>query len=268
MIALAVPGAFAAGLLSLTSCTSLPRPGDAGGGPASVSAGPDASALVAASARQAGDPWRNASRVVAAFSGRWSGAVEALQPVLVDSGFRKSSVETYDTRSGAVIQVHSGPAGTKLVERTADGVTVRRNGRAERKRGDLAAAALVADAYRLFVFRASWLAARGGDFQLLGRRRLAGEECWLVQAMVEPGFGFSERDWVIAWIGAETMRTHRVQLTLFGLESTAGADVDVTFSDWIDGPRGGEWPASYVERVRRPFDIMAHAWRLQSLRVN
>ena len=77
----------------------------------------------------------------------------------------------------------------------------------------------------------------------------------------------SEADGVIAWIGDETQRLHRVQLTLLGLESTAGADVDVTFSDFQAGPYGTEWPREFDERIRRPFDVPAHRWRMTGLKL-
>jgi hypothetical protein len=75
----------------------------------------------------------------------------------------------------------------------------------------------------------------------------------------------SEADGVIAWIGNQTKRLHRVQLTLNGLESTAGADVDVTFGNFRPGPEETEWPHHFVERIRRPINAKAHEWKLTTI---
>ncbi len=252
-------------LTGLVSCTTLPRPGAERVPPQQA---PDGEQLITSSARESGSAWQQARKVKVHFTGNWAGPVVRLQPVLTDVEFRKSSVETYSPQSGQVIQIHNGPGGTKKVVRTPQSISVKFNGEPADDPEQLAAAALVVDAYQLFTFGASWLFDRGSNFQVIGQRKLNGESCWLVQAEVVPGFGLSERDWVIAWIGEQSLRTHRVQLTLNGLESTAGADVDVTFNDWQRGPQGTLWPTSYVERVRRPFDILAHTWQMAKVEVD
>jgi len=251
-------------LAAISSCSVLPRPG---AGHEVVGEAPSGRALVEASAEAAGDAWRRTERVEMRLSGRWQPIVEKLQPGLVDSGFRKTSVEVYEPRKGRTSQRHEGPLGTKVVRRENGKVELRFNGVVEEDAEKRASAALVADAYGLFGFGASWLAARGSDFRVIGVREFAGERCWMVEAVVRPGFGEAAQDWVIAWIGQESKRTHRVQLTLFGLESTAMADVDVVFSDFQAGPMGTWWAGRYVERVQRPILTKAHEWELEGLKV-
>lgn len=258
-------GRLAAGIFSLllASCSVLPRPGAELDGDQPERA----EALVREAAAAAGDAWRRTERVEMRLSGEWRRVVEKLQPGLVDSGFRKESVEIYEPKKGRVTQTHEGPLGTKEVRRSGREVVVLFNGVEETDAEKRASAALVADAYGLFGFGASWLAEKGDDFEVVGERRFAGEECVLVQAVARPGFGESEEDWVIAWIGRGSKRLHRVQMTLFGLESTAMADVDVVFSEWCAGPKGTQWAGRYVEHVQRPILTKAHEWVMEELRV-
>ena len=249
----------------LSSCSGLPQPGPDLKGRMDLAV--DGKALLTEAAQAAGDPWRRCERVEMQLSGEWCDLVERLQPGLVDSGFRKRSTEVYEPGLGRVTQRHTGPLGTKEVTRSGRNIAVRVNGAVVEDTEKTASAALVADAYALFGFGASWLVAKGSHFQVIDKKRLAEESCWLVSMEIKPGFGESERDWVIAWIGSETRRLHRVQMTLFGLESTAGADVDVVFNDWLSGPHGTQWAGHYVEYVQRPILTKAHEWRLESIKV-
>jgi hypothetical protein len=251
-------------MVTLGACSSLPKPGS---GLVEVRGLGDGAEWVRRAAEVEGDAWRRAKRVEMRFSGEWRRIVERLQPGLVDTGFRKRSVEVYEPGLGRVRQTHVGPMGTKVVKRTGREVEVVYNGVREKDEVKRASAALVADAYCLFGFGASWLQERGRDFRVVGRRSVAGEDCVLVEAVVRPGFGESKEDWVIAWIGEETRRVHRVQLTLFGLESTAMADVDVVRSRFRAGPKGTEWAGCYVEHVQRPLLVKAHEWVLEGIEV-
>jgi hypothetical protein len=58
-----------------------------------------------------------------------------------------------------------------------------------------------------------------------------------------------------------------VRLTLNGLASTAGAEVDVTFGEFRE-VGGVVWPTDFVERIRSPFDLFAHRWTMDGLRLN
>lgn len=251
-------------MLILGACSSLPKPGS---GLKEVSGLGEGNEWVKRAAEVEGDPWSRARRVEMRLSGEWQRIVERLQPGLVDTGFRKRSVEVFEPKLGRVVQTHEGPMGTKVVKRTGRDVEMFYNGEREKDGVKRASAALVADAYCLFGFGASWMKEKGEDFRVVGKRSFAGEKCVLVEAVVRPGFGESKEDWVIAWIGEETKRVHRVQLTLFGLESTAMADVDVVRSAFRAGPKGTEWAAHYVEHAQRPLLVKAHEWVLNGIEV-
>jgi hypothetical protein len=252
--------------LLLCQCSSLPRPGSAHGTLASSAVAGD---ILRQAASQDGNRWRNASKVAVTFEGTWSHIAAKIQPTLTDPGYRILSTEIYETKTGRVTQVHQGPLGTKSVtDDPRTGTRVTRNGTPDKDAESIAAAAMVTDCYRLFLFGASWLVENGSDFRFLGQRRVDGTSCYLVSCVVAPGFGRSDLDHVIAWIGKDTGRLHRVQLSINGLASTRGADVDVTFRDFLTTARHGTWPLSFVETVRRPFPFQAHAWNITSLAVD
>lgn len=248
----------------LASCSSLPVPGpDTAGAPTE-----EARRILNQSAAAHGDPWRKYRLVEVGYTGEWSPIAERLQPVLTDSGFRKSSVETYQPAAGKVRQVHSGPSGTKTVDRLRPGIKVAFNGTSSTDREVLDSAALVADAYTAFLFGPSWLSRNGKDFKLIGGRMLDGERCELVAGRLSPGFGSSSEDHFIVWISRETSLMRRFQFTLNGLDATRGADVDVTFSDFKKTADGSVWPENFVEYIQRPLLAKAHEWRMTSLRLD
>lgn len=220
------------------------------------------------SAAANGDAWKRNREIQVGYDGEWAPLAVRLQPALTDSGFRKSSVETYKPVTGSVRQVHTGPKGTKTVERRRPEIRVAFNGAASTEREAMDSAALVADAYTAFLFGSSWLSRKGADFRLLGERELGGETCHLIAGRLSPGFGVSGEDHFIAWIGRESLLMQRFQFTLNGLDSTRGADVDVTFSDFRKASDGSVWPGHFLERVQRPVPIKAHEWRMTSLRLD
>lgn len=249
----------------LASCSSLPVPGSA----RSTSHGEAAArAVLEQSADTHGRAWRNIRLVEVGYDGEWTRLVKTLQPVLVDAGFRKASLERYDTRSGRVWQAHTGPAGRKEVIRRRPEVTVSFNGQAGTDKEALDSAALVADAYTIFLFGPSWLLEHGRELTLLPGRVLDDEPCRLVQGRLAPGIGNSPGDYFIAWVGTRTGILRRYQFTMNGLASTTGADVDVTFSDHWRSSEGFLWPGRFVEHVQRPVFTKAHEWRLTSLRLD
>ena len=245
----------------LASCSTLPRPG---ADPGLAVAG-DAKALLRKSARAHGDPWRNYQRVEVAYAGEWSAIATRLQPVLTDPDFRKDSVETYQPRRAAVLQLHRGPGGTKEVRREGRKIAVSYNGSPSADSEVLDSAALVADAYTVFLFGPSWLAEHGRDLRLMGERELDGKRCQLVAGRIAPGFGAAEEDHFIAWIEPESHLLKRFQFSLNGLESTRGADVDVVFSDFRLAADGSIWASRFIERIQRPLRAKAHEWRMTSL---
>ncbi|MEM1085346.1 MAG: hypothetical protein AAGI48_14635 [Verrucomicrobiota bacterium] len=250
--------------LILASCSTLPNPSQ-------TSDGGDRDRAIATlkqSADTHGYRWRSQQKVEVAYDGEWTGLATRIQPVLTDTGFRKSSVETYLPASNRVTQTHQGPEGTKQVTRTPGKVRVSYNGKAEDDPEQLAASALVADAYTAFLFGPSWLLAKGGEFDQLEARKFDGRTCELVSGVLRPGFGRSESDRFIAWIDRETLLMRRLQFTLNGLESTQGADVDVVFSEMVKTADGSVWPTHFLEKVHRPFLFKAHEWRMTGLKTN
>jgi len=246
------------------SCTTLPNPYEI----TASKTDPKAAAVLEQSAATHGDPWKRYKRVEVSFDGEWSALATRIQPAITDPSFRKSSVETYRTGRKSVSQTHTGPAGTKTVKRNGSAISVTYNGTPTDDPEKLDAAALVADAYTIFVFGSSWLAENGTAFQLLPGQAINGEACQLVSGSLKPGFGRSPEDNFIAWISKDTGYLRRFQFTLNGLESTKGADVDVTFSEMRKAPGGSVWPTRFIERVQRPVNIKAHEWRTTTLSVD
>jgi hypothetical protein len=228
----------------------------------------DAAAILSGSSKASGNVWKRYREVQVTYSGEWTTIAAKIQPVLVDRDFRQKSVETYDTRSGNVEQFHFGPGGTKVVRRAHSAVDVIYNGNTGAGSEAKAAAALVADAYTMFTFGASWLAEKAEDLEVVGIKKLADEQCFLIQGRVEPGFGFSGSDSFIAWIGSESRLLRRVQFTIEGLESTQGADVSVDFSGFEKAADGSIWPTHFLERVQRPIPVKAHEWNMQLLKAD
>lgn len=190
---------------------------------------PTAYAILKKSAASQGNPWQRYDRVEISFDGEWGRLATKIQPVLTDPDFRKSSVEIYLPKSGKVFQTHTGPSGIKTVARSGGKVSVSYNGNAFQTAETLDAAALVVDAYTLFVFGSSKLVESATCLQLLPSEAMNGEVCHLVSGALKPGLGNSPKDRFIAWISKDTGYLLRLQFTLNGLESTQGADVDVPF---------------------------------------
>lgn len=250
----------------LAACTSLPNPDSPSG---KVSG--EAVKLLEKSAAKAGKPWRSLEKVEVAFTGEWTKIVQKMQPELVNAAYRKSSREVYFPRLSRVEQTHTGPRGIKSVVRTPGKIEVGFSEYRTATEVEKDAAALVADAYTMFVFGADYLLSRGHDWRLwlsMQRQEIEGDPCSLVFGTLKPGVGRSGQDKVIAWISQRDHRLRRVQFTLNGLESTAGADVDVTFSDFQPGPNGTEWPRHFLETVRRPLTLKAHEWRMTELKMS
>ncbi len=254
----------AAAAAFLASCSSLPVPGEATANAPSQKA----RHIMERSAAATGNAWKRYRETQVEYNGDWAPLAARLQPVLTDSGFRKSSVESYKPATGSVRQIHTGPKGIKTVERRGPEIRVAFNGESSNEREVLDAAALVADAYTAFLFGPSWLASRGAGFRFLGERELGGETCQLIAGSLSPGFGASGEDHFIAWIGRESSLMRRFQFTLNGLDSTRGADVDVTFSNFRKAPDGSLWPGHFLERIQRPIPAKAHEWRMTSLRLD
>jgi hypothetical protein len=200
------------------------------------------------------------------YDGRWRNLVKVLQPAIVDPGYRQQSEEKLDLATASIVQVHSGPDGTKLVARTEDDVSVFYDDTETNDATTRAAAALVADAYTMFLAGPSFFRQRGAELTLLEPETRDGESYQRIHATLEPGFGFSERDEAVLWIHEESGYLSLVHFTIDGLASTRGASVDVAF-DAHKEIDGYVWPTEFYERVRAPLRIGAHSWEVVSLEV-
>ncbi len=215
------------------------------------------------------------------YAGHWRRLVGLIQPVLVDAGFRGGSEERLLLREGIIAQSHSGPKGSKqvvVVDAAQDGGRARVwfNGDEAYDKDRLDAAALVADAYALFLLGPLLLAVNASPHREI-RAALAGtagiregertHPCDVLNLNIRPGLGNSESDQLALYIDRETRLMRRVRMTLNGLESTQGALVDIDTS----GHRylhGIHWPTAFHERLLRPAPLDVHLWRLTGLDID
>ncbi len=253
---------FLLALALLPACSSLPVPGSA---PVTADSAA-ARRLLDRSAVASGDPWGILRKVEVAYAGKWSGIAAKVQPVVVDERFRRSSVEAYLPRSSRVSQVHTGPGGTKQVLRAPGSIEVRYSGVRNSDPDVNDAAALVADAYTVFLFGPSYLRTRANGLGIVASRTVGGEVCDGVQGILRPGLGRSGMDRFIVWIGRDSRLMRQFQFSTDGLASTRGADVEVTFSEHWKATDGAVWPRHFVERIVRPIPVQAHDWRMVSLK--
>jgi hypothetical protein len=201
------------------------------------------------------------------YDGRWASIGPRFQPVLADTTFRRSSEERLVVGQRIHAQDHSGPAGRKLVVRSPGRVSVAYNGALSEDAEVKRAAALVADAYTLFLLGPLYFDRPGVTLASHGEAIVDKAVCDEVLAVLRPGFGEAREDRVILSIDRASKQLRRLRMTLNGLESTRGAEVDVTFRDFrrIGGIL---WPTDFDERIRVPFDLHAHHWRILGLELN
>lgn len=191
--------------------------------------------------------------------GQWYQAIQRIQPIVSDAGFRVTSEERYRPRDGLYSVHHQGPLGSKQVVRTPDGIAVYYNGKRETDPVKIRATAMTNDAFRMFHFGPSFLKARATAMVRIADQREAGRNYRRLLATVQPGFGEAAQDQVVLWIDAQTSRLFRAHMTLNGFETTQGAHVDTTFLEYRKvGPF--LLPARFHERVRGPLRIDAHDW--------
>ena len=217
-----------------------------------------------------------------AYSGTWRPIIDRLQPALVDAGFRGGSEERLLPGAGLVAQTHHGPHGIKHVVReaapnTAGSVRVWFNDAETTAADPCAAAALVVDGYSLFLLGPLWLAARAADdpdalrMEVGGRVRLVSgrvrHDCDVLRIRMTPGIGFAAADQLDLCIDVERRLMRRIRFSLDGLESTRGAIAEVDTFDHVE-LHGIQWPTGFYERLRRPFPLPVHDWRLTGLDVN
>ena len=267
-----LPAIVLLALMSLGCASQLPQWQELSTAPGARQ--PEAVELLSAAVQaHGGDAFGELTDVSVQYQGDWGRLVPKLQPVLSDVDFRRRSEELYWPQIGRVTQLHDGPGGAKTVVRLPDEVEVTyspvgsgsaiRDGSEE----EHLASALVADAYTLFLFGPSFVEHRAESLALLEPAEMDGQTYPRILARLRPGFGMSAEDRVALWFDPNTSRLFRVHFTIDGLESTQGAEVDVTF----DGYRevgGYWWPTRFHERVLAPIRAFAHRWETVDLRVN
>jgi len=169
-----------------------------------ASSTPDAQALLAASAAAHGlAVLRTVIDVNVSYAGVWPPLVGLVQPDLVDAGFRGSSQERLLLPGRLVAQSYTGPKGHKeVVRQTVTGqqgwVRVWLNGVEASETNRLAAAALVADGYSLFLLGPMLLAPELGVgrslvMELAPPERITvfqhDHDCDVLRVRMRPGLG-------------------------------------------------------------------------------
>jgi hypothetical protein len=229
---------------------------------------PEARALVLASQKAHGSAdFAKVNDLSVRYEGKWAAIGPRFQPMLVDSKFRGGSEERLILAPRIIAQSHTGPGGIKKLLRQPDQIAIIYNGTLSKDTEAHQAAALVADAYALFLLGPFYFQQRGTVFAMNGTSVVDHAHCDDVLAILRPGLGMAEEDRVVLSIDRGSKLLRRVRLTLNGLDSTRGAEVDVTFRD-LKTIGGVLWPTDFDERVRSPFKLHAHHWNLRGLEIN
>lgn len=213
-----------------------------------------------------GDLREVASEVRLSLTGEWSTAITKIQPLVTDFEYRIDAKEIHwiDDRRSEV--VWSGPAGEKTIIWDKDNLKVYYDDVESTEEDVLKSTAMTSNAFQLFHLGPSFLAWNAQAPKRLSDEVINGKSYYRLHFILEPGFGFSEKDEVIAYVDPQTMQLYRVWLTLEGFKTTKGATVDVTFLDYYNRS-GVVLPAKLDERVRAPLSIHAHAWEITELEI-
>lgn len=252
-------------LLLLGGCMSrgIPQPGASGEQPA-------ARAILQKSAEAHGlAAFRQIDDISVGYAGEWYGLVSKLQPTLIDADFRQGSQERIIFKEGPLLsQRHLGARGSKQVIRRSGDVQVFYNDAPADDRDVLAAAALVADGYRMFLTGPFYFLAGNLSLDMGESEEVEGRPCTTLVAVRRPGHGLSAEDRYLLFIDAENHLLRRIRFTMDGLESTQGAIAEVDFFDHRQ-IAGVTWPTRFYERLRKPIPgLPVHDWRLIGLDVN
>lgn len=239
--------------------------------------GPRAAALMQRSAEVHGlAAYRRMQDINIAYDGQWGLLIDRIQPLVVAKPWRGRSQERLMPAAGINAQSYTGSAGHKFVHwqrNPADGSTapgsiaVWFNGQRSEDPGVLAASALVAEAYKLFLLGPLWLVDRKLTMRVHSTERVDGHYCDVVDVWLRPGLGQDLLDRVQVCISRDDGITRRVRFTLEGFEATKGA---VAVVDTFEHQRrfGVLWPMRSHEDVVHPLRLPAHDWRITGLDVN
>lgn len=203
------------------------------------------------------------------YAGEWYELANRVQATLVDPEFRQGSQERMLLKEPVIIsQRHSGPLGSKQVVRTQNGVQVYYNDVPASNPDVLAAAALVADGYRLFLTGPFYFLDGNLSLETAASEDVEGRSCFTLVAVRRPGHGLSAEDRYQLFIDSENHLLRRVRFTMEGLASTQGAIAEVDFFDHQE-IAGVIWPTRFYERLRKPIpNLPVHDWRLTGFDIN
>lgn len=252
---------FVIAALSFAGCasTEIPRT-------ALTASDPEAVALITASQRAHGAMAYSTIRDLnVRTGGKWGLIGSRLQSKLADARYRRESEDALDLVSGTTVQLQKGSGGRKFVLRAPGRVTVWYNGQADAREEVIRAAALEADAGKMFLLGPHYFQRPGVILEKLGTAKIEGAECDQVLAVLRPGFGYSEEDRVVLSIDRGTQRLRRVALTLNGVGNETGAEV--TFDKWAQRS-GVLWATDYTEKLRGRLKLAFHEWTLIDLKAN
>jgi hypothetical protein len=275
------------------SLAALPAAGGllgACGTPLSLSAAAPTAASAAAAKRLAASAeahglvaYRQIGDINISYGGQWRPLINRVQPEVVDEGFRGPSQERLMPAAGVVAQAYAGVKGKKQVfwqrgktvapaGREQGEVAVWFNGQPSQRASELAAAALVAEGYGLFLLGPLWIASRQAaglavPAEVAGTERVHGRLCDVVHVWMSPGLGHAATDRVSLLIDRDDDVTRRLRLTLEGYEGTRGAVAEV---DCFEHARrfGLLLPMRSYEEVVHPLRLPAHDWFVTGLDVN
>ena len=217
------------------------------------------------------------------YAGQWRPLINRVQPEVVDEGFRGPSQERLMPAAGVVAQAYAGVKGKKQVfwqrgkslapsGRDQGEAAVWFNGQSSQRASELAAAALVAEGYGLFLLGPLWVASRqtaglAVPADVAGTERVNGRVCDVVNVWLRPGLGHAASDRVSLLIDRDDHVMRRVRFTLEGYEGTRGAVAEV---DCFEHARhfGLLLPMRSYEEVVHPLRLPAHDWFVTGLDVN
>ncbi|NMH60743.1 hypothetical protein [Alteromonas ponticola] len=218
-------------------------------------------------AQHGGDLLAGLNDVNVAVDGEWHYLITKIQPLVTDEEYRQQSQERVLVSPRAYAVHYTGEAGTKWVYRTAEQTQVAYNQQQISDQQKIAATALTADAFYLFVLGPLGLSDRVTNWKRLDDKTWKEKAYYRINGQLSPGIGLSERDHITLWVDKETNLTFRLHITLEGFEATKGAHVDTTFLAYESV---GQFilPTHFFERVLGPIKLDAHEWWYTGIDIN